>query len=351
MSAAISVHKSEFKFNGTAATRNLPEEEWKHRLNTRAHLAYLHDEKLFDVSNSEWAKATVNGEVVYGHEFEGGLFTVRLKTSDGALNLTHNEDGGLDFHLMDNPGQSVVYSLTSSNNGLESTHTFTAASAGLTSVAIICACLTLTVCLASAMAAADAAIAAGAAVATFLGINTTVFPGVGIAIAVLALIGLWLAYVLGREIVLNITYENRSKQKITLIDHYVYNIGDNALLPATLKPLHTDGPFEFYDDVLVCIDNYSKYRGIGVSMKFQKDDGSFLVICIRNDIYKWPHYSILAFAKGDKTSAYDVYNNCTGDLVTKDFPWGSNLVVKNRIDPQGFNSYNFAGLLTFHDPS
>jgi hypothetical protein len=45
--------------------RDQPEIEFQHRLNTRAHFKFLQDEKLFDVSDRRWAKATVDGEVCY----------------------------------------------------------------------------------------------------------------------------------------------------------------------------------------------------------------------------------------------------------------------------------------------
>jgi len=199
----------------------------------------LQDQKLFDVSDKRWASATVDGEVCYAHEYEGCVLTVRLRTSNGKLNLSHNADGAFDRHLMGNPGENTVYSITSSNNGLESTHTFTVQSAGVASLTIIFAALVFTVNLANATAAAEAAVAAEEAVATFLGVETTVFPAVGVVVAVLAFIGIWIAYAVGREIMLNITYENRSSKSIKLVDHYAYNIGDNSLIPVTLDPLQT----------------------------------------------------------------------------------------------------------------
>ncbi|HMG56357.1 MAG TPA: hypothetical protein VK601_22815, partial [Kofleriaceae bacterium] len=120
-------------------------------------------------------------------------------------------------------------------------------------------------------------------------------------------------------------------------------------IPVLLNHLHDDGFFEWYDDAVVDVDNSSKYRGIGVALKFQNEDGSFLVVCIRQDIDKDPHYTIVALAKGDTTSAQQVYDNCTsGNLLTEDFQWGD-LLVKNRLDPQGFNQYKFAGIISFND--
>ncbi|WP_433937358.1 hypothetical protein AB3662_22260 [Sorangium cellulosum] len=348
MQAAIKFNESTFTIKNRSDFRAEPEKEFQHRLKTREHLAYLQDMKLFDVSDSRWAKATVDGEVVYGHEYNGSVLTVRLKTRDGKLTLSHNEDGPLDRHLMDNPGESTVYSITSSNNGLESTHTFAVQSAGVASLTIVFAALVFTVNLANGAAAAQAAIDAGEAVATFCGVETTIFPGVGIVIAVLAFIGVWIAYAVGREIMLNLIYENRSSKTITLVDHYVYNIGDSKLIDATLSPLQKVGPFDFYSDVVVNIDNYSKIRGIGVSMKFQKEDGSSLIICIRNDIYHDAQYTIAQFPKGDTTSAEDAYNRCSGALRTSDFAWGD-LIVKNRLDEEGFQKYNFSGIISFHD--
>jgi hypothetical protein len=285
MNAFAKIKSSEFTINNPLNYRDKPEIEWMHKLGTRAHLNYLHDRKLFDVNGPEWAQATVNGEVVYAHEYEGCVFTVSLKAAKGKLTLSHNADGSLDRHLADHPGEDTVYAITSSNNGLESTQTFTVAQAGLGSIPIICLALVMTVSLANAMVAAEAALAAEAAVAAICGVEVTVFPIVGIVLAVLAFIGIWLAYILGREIMLNLTYENRSTKSIILFDHWVYNIGDSTLIPTELKPLHTVGPFEFYDDVKVLIDNYSKYKGIGVSMRFKKPGDKYLTICIRQDIY------------------------------------------------------------------
>jgi hypothetical protein len=170
-------------------------------------------------------------------------------------------------------------------------------------------------------------------------------------LAVLAFIGIWIAYEIGREIVVNLVYENRSAtQTLTLVDHYLYDLADTGpKLPVALGPLSDVDGFEFYDDAVIDEDNVSKYRGIGVSMKFQKQDGSSVVICIRNDMYHDPHSSIVTLAPGDTTSPYDVYSNCTsGGLVDNNFPWG-NLVVKNTVDPVKFNQYTFAGIFSFND--
>jgi hypothetical protein len=296
-------------------------------------------------------KAMMDGEVAYAHQYEGCMLIIRLKTANGMLNLSHNEDGTFDRHLMDNPGENTVYSITSKNNGLESSQTFSAQSAALASVGIVLAALAFTVTLASGIMATLATEYVVTAIAETIGVELNVLlPGLGIALAVLAFVGIWIAYSVGREIMLNLIYENRSSSKnITLVDHCVYNIGDNHLMPTALPPLQSFPPFEFYSDVVVNIDNYSKIRGIGVSMKFQKSDETSLVVCIRNDIYKSAHYSIVTLEKGDKTSAQDVYNSCSGDLITTDIKWGSDLLVKNRLNQQDFNSYNFSGIISFHD--
>lgn len=348
----INFKDSGFKVQNLPAFRADPMKEYAHRLQTRAHLEYLNDRKLFDVSKPEWAKATVDGEVVYAHEYEGCILTLRLKTADGKLNLTHNEDGTFDRHLMGTPGENTVWSITSSNNGLVSTQTLSIETTGITALALVIAALGFTVSLATGIAAADAAVAAAAVLADYFvgSIISASASGIGIALAVLAFIGIWIAYSVGREIIVNLAYENRSTTKtIMLTDHYVYNIGDNKLTSAKLPPLTSVPPFEFYSDVVVQVDNYSKIRGIGVSMKFQRDDGSFLIICIRNDIYKYPRYTIKAYPKGDTTSAQNAYDNCNGDFVPGDFTWGSDLVVKNTLDVAPFNNYNFSGIFSFND--
>lgn len=199
--------------------------------------------------------------------------------------------------------------------------------------------------------AADAAAEAGAAVASFFGVSTSVaIPGVGLVLAVLAFIGIWIAYAVGREIMVNLIYENRSQKTLQLVDHYVYNIGDIPLkAPVALPPLTAVPPFEFYSDVAINIDNYSKIRGIGVSVKFEKDDGTSLIICIRNDIYHRAYYTIAQFPKGDPTTAQNAYDNCGGDLVTADFPWGNDLIIKNTLMPNDFNNYNFSGIISLQD--
>ena len=350
--ATINFKHSEFVVKSPPSLRGQPETEFIHRLTTRAHLKYLQDAKLLNVSDSQWSKATVDGEVCYAHKYENSILMVRLKTANGKFNLTQNETGAFDRHLLDNPGEDVVYAITSSNNGLESTKTFSVESAGIISIAIICAALTLTVQLAYGVAAAAAAASAETAVATILGVELSIaVPGVLIVLAVLAFIGIWIAYSVGRDIVLNLCYENRSTtQSINLVDHYVYNIGDSPLVsPVTLSPLTSVPPFEFYSDVAITIDNYSKIRGIGVSLKFEKEDGTSLVICIRNDIYHRAYYAIQHYPKGDQTTAKSVYDTCGGDLVSADVPWGKDLLVKNRLNPVEFNGYNFSGIISFND--
>jgi hypothetical protein len=356
MSASIKFNESSFKTRNKTEFRAQPEKEFEHRLNTRHHLAYVQDEKLFDVRDPRWAKHTIDGEVAYAHRYEGGIVLVRLKTADGRLNLSHNEDGTLDRHLMDDDrGQDTVLTITSKNNGMESHIIFKTETIAYSSVGIICAALGMTVFLASGLIAAEAAAAAGVVVATTLGINASVaVPAVGIALAVLALIGMWIAFEIGREIVVNLIYENRSANTpLTLVDTYVYDIpipDDMPSLPIKFKQLWTDSDgFDWYDAVVIDADNESKYKGVGVSMKFQKADGTSLVICIRQDIHANPNYTIKAFPAGDTTSAHQVYNECTsGGLVTQDTPWG-NLIVKNTLKPDQFNNYKFAGILSFND--
>lgn len=119
--------------------------------------------------------------------------------------------------------------------------------------------------------------------------------------------------------------------------------------PWRCPPCNRFRPSNSHSDVVVNIDNNSKIRGIGVALKFEKPDGTSLIICVRNDIYHQAHYSIQSYPKGDSTSAQSAYDNCGGPLVTTDVPWGSDLVVKNRLNPDGFNNYNFAGIISFHD--
>lgn len=105
MPASIKINSSTFAIRNAPDFRAQPEKDFEHRLKTREHLAYLQNEKLFDLSDPRWAKRTIDGEVCYGHEHEGCLFIVRLKTADGRLDLTHNEDGALDRHLLAHPGR------------------------------------------------------------------------------------------------------------------------------------------------------------------------------------------------------------------------------------------------------
>ncbi|NJK54123.1 MAG: hypothetical protein HC936_17525 [Leptolyngbyaceae cyanobacterium SU_3_3] len=265
MPATIQITDGTFTVNNNPDFRAQPEKEWAHRLMTRAHLNYLGDEKLFNVGDSRWAQQTIDGEVCYGHEYEGCLLVVRLKTADGKLNLSHNKDGSFDRYLMDLGGQNVVYSLTSSNNGVESTHTFSTTQAGVASIPIICVCLAMTCSYANAAASAEAAVAGEEAVLTLCGVEVevTTVPVVGIILAILGLIGMWIVWAIEVEIMLNLIYENRSKQKtISLVDRYFYNIGDhNPAGPVTLDPLQKSNGFEFYSDVVITVDNNSKFRG------------------------------------------------------------------------------------------
>jgi hypothetical protein len=350
--ATINFKHSELSLKGPPSLRDQPEIEFAHRLKTGEHLKFIMDEKLFDVSDSRWSKAAVDGEVGYAHEYKDSVLVVHLKTADGKFNLTHNENGAFDRHLLDNPGETVVYSITSKNNGVVSTQTFTADQAGLGTIPMICAILVLTVNFANAATAANAALAAGTSVLEIFDTATVVNPCYGIGLVILGLIGIWIAYGVGREITLNLIYENRGKISIQLVDHYVYNIGDNPLSPAvTLPPFDnkSDPPWELYSDAVVSVDNYSKVKGIGVSLKFEKEDGTSLIICIRNDIYKQPNYTIQQYPKGDATTAQNAYDNCSGDLVTADFKWGKDLIVKNSLNPKAFQEYFFTGILSFHD--
>ena len=175
MAASIKFDESTFTVSNKPQFRAQPDVEFEHRLKTREHLTFLRDNKLFDVRDSRWAKKTIKGEVIYAHEYMDCLLVVRLTTADNTMNLTHNEDGSLDRRLMDDPGEKVVYSITSENNGIESNHFFKSSTIGLSSVAIICAALAMTVSLANGLVAAEAALAAGAEVATIFGLETTVF--------------------------------------------------------------------------------------------------------------------------------------------------------------------------------
>jgi hypothetical protein len=359
MSATIKFNESTFTVKNLPEYRADPEKEFAHRLQTRDHLKYLQDENLFDVRDPRWAKKTIDGEVCYAHAYENGLLIVRLKTADGKLNLTHNEDGTLDRHLMDNPSENPVYSITSANNNLESYVFFKTSTIGFSSLGIVCFGLAMTYGLASGLAAAEAGEAAGVAVTALLGIDVNVLlPGVGIALAVLAFIGIWIAYEIAREIVVNLNYENRSAtMPLTLVDSYVYDIPmppDIPPLPVTLNHLHGIEGWELYDNVVINADNESKYKGVGVSLKFQKADGSSLIICIRQDIYHQPKYAIVPLNPGDTTGAWKIYDDLSYSVVaplkTEDFPWG-NLVVKNTLKPDAFNNYKFTGIFSFNDAS
>ncbi len=105
---------------------------------------------------------------------------------------------------------------------------------------------------------------------------------------------------------------------------------------------------------MINADNESKYKGVGVSMKFQKEDGTSLIICIRQDIYHEPKYAIVPLNQGDTTSAYQIYydlsEGAVAPLRTEDFPWG-NLIVKNTLKPDPFYNYKFAGIFSFNDAS
>jgi hypothetical protein len=73
----------------------------------QAHFKFLQDKKLLDVSDSRWAKATVDGEVCYS------VLTVPEKRKMERLTLPITTMGGFDRHLLDNPGENTDCSLTS----------------------------------------------------------------------------------------------------------------------------------------------------------------------------------------------------------------------------------------------
>lgn len=279
-----------------------------------------------------------------------------MKKSFRVHHKDHNRS--FDHFLKNHPGENTVYSLTSSNNGLESTNTISSATVGFSSTGIIIAGLIFTFQAAAATAANAAILAADAAaqIASVIGIEVNVaVPGAGIILTVLAFIGIWIAYSIGRNIILNLIYENRSSKTLTLVDFAAYNIGSRPIKDRILKPLSevTIGTppvtFDFYDDVVIDLTNYSKYKGVGVSLKFQKPDKTNLIVCIRNDIHKDPHYGISVV---DDETAESFYENCTGsedDRNFKDYAWGDDIVVKNNLDSEGWKSYNFNGIISFHD--
>lgn len=351
--AEIEATDSAFEIRVPTSLRSQPELEFTHRLQTRDHLSYLKNEKLFDVNDSRWGKKIVDGKTVYFHKFQGCILLATLEHPKFKLNDSDNTL--FDQHLKSNPGEITVFSLTSQNNGIESSHTITLSTVGLASIPIILAGIVLTYNLATGVAAAaDAAAIAEAAALVEEEIVEAVgmplrlsIPGIGIILSILALIGIWVAYLIGRNIILNVIYENRSSKTITLVDHSVWNIGDKKLNNAVLKPVKTVNGIDYYTDVVIDVANDSKYMGVGLSLKFEKEDKTHLIICIRNDIYKQPYYSIAV----SEDTAEQFYNKCNSQLDKKDFEWGKDLIVKNNLDADGFQHYNFNGIISFHDPA
>lgn len=346
MSATYEVKSSAFKIKVPSAQRNQPELEFEHRKKTGNHLSYLKNENLFNINDPRWGKKTENGQAIYFHRYEGTLLTVTLEHPK--FKLSHSDNTLFDQHLQDNPSENTVFVLTSKCDGIESTHTMTASTMGFTSVGLVVAGLSFTYGVALGVEAAEAAALAGTEITMVLGMEVNVVaPGVGVVLAILALIGVWIAWAVERNIFINVIYENRSSKTIKLVEHYAYNIKDDGKVDkVVLTPFVPDPDgFDSYDDVVFDVANDWKNYGIGLSLKFQKEDGSHLIICFRNDIHYSANYCIAV----SNDSPYNVYYNCVSGTVSKeDFKW-DNVVVKNCIDTEDFKNYKIHGIISFHD--
>lgn len=318
--------------------RGAPEVEVRHREETRKHLEYISSHKLLNVGGEAWGHHTIGTNDVYAHFY-----------GDHSLKVVVPQKGA----NADGPTEHIVVDIHSTDqDGNETRMTMSAGTFGMSEIAIAITCLALVTKVGiSSMLAEDAIVEAGVAAGEAMGEEAVeitaaeVLGPVGIALAILAFIVMLGMYLGARNIALNLRYENRSKRVLHLVECYAYDL-DDIKTPVDVKGLHIQDDFDVYDCVSYQNTNESKYKGVGLSLAFTCDGAGRLLICIRNDIYGNPQMNIAVAEQ----SAQEFYSNCNGGdkQLTHDVEWGP-LIVKNYLDPAGFNDYKFAGIISFHD--
>jgi hypothetical protein len=318
--------------------RGSPEVEVRHRAETRDHLEYITANKLFNVGGSAWGHHSVGADDVYAHFY-----------GDHSLKVVVPKKGADPA----GPTEHIIVNIHSTDqDGNETRMTMSAATFGMTEIAIAITCLALVakVGIAS-MLAEDAIVEAGVLAGEAMGEEAVeitaaeVLGPVGIALAILAFIVMLGMYLGARNIALNLRYENRSKRAVRLVECFAYDV-DDIKVPVDVKGLHMMDGFDVYDCISYQNTNESKYKGVGLSLAFTGDGAGRLLVCIRNDIYGNPQMNI---AVSDQ-SAHAFYDNCNGGnrQLNHDVAWGP-LTVKNYLDPDGFNNYKFSGIISFHE--
>ncbi len=357
---------SRFMMKTPRKYRGQPQLDWDHRMKARAHVGYLQANKLINVENDKvWGKKTYKGQDWYYHTYQGNTMLVTVRSADRQVKLSHQNNASLESFLKDTPAANVIFDIHYIDDGTDyvSTCQMSAMAVGLTSVGLVIAAVGFFAVAAFGGFAIEGAAAAFIAEAIGMELNV-VIPGAGIILCVLAFIGIWLAFELGRNIEVNVIFENRSNQDLKIVDYSFYNIAEDHIPDATKKiyaaiksgglpmrklreipPPEPDlPPLDEYDTFDTQVVNYSKYKGIGLAFKFLDSNNKPITIAIRNDIYKDGYYRVTV----DGESAADAYNNADSNYAGPfEFTWSGG-TLKFTLDKVKFHNYNFAGIISFH---
>jgi hypothetical protein len=360
---------SKFAMGAPSKYRDRPEFDWAHRMKARDHVSYLMAHKFLDPQkpNSEWGEKTHEGEDWYYHEYQGNFMMITVRTEDNRVKFNHKDIASFDTFLEDTPSANVIFDIRYIDNGTDyvSTCQMSGLAVGLTTAGLVLAGVAFFCVAAFEGFASEGTIAAAILAATGLELNV-IIPGAGIILCVLAFIGIFLAYELGRNIEINISVQNRSSQDLKIVNYYFYNISEENI-PKTTRDIYqkiNDGgvtmkklhevkekglpfPLDVYDIFDVQIVNYSKYKGIGLALKFIDSADHPITIAIRNDIYHDGRLGV--FMNG--VSAEAAYSGAGLEYTAPlKHDWGGG-VIKITLDPEKFHKYNFAGIISFHSPT
>lgn len=351
---------------GTKKHRNNPQIELTFNQDTRRHLKFIKDNNWFDITNtSHWGCQEQNGKTYYYNEYEGNILYLTAMLENGQHALSMGNNRAFDEYLKDNPGSKVLFTISyvdGNGNDIQSELKLTLYGTELSSIGFLIGGLTCAAFFAYGVgSAAEAAAAAGETVGAILGESLSIdLPAAGIILCILTFVGIWLAYIIERQISINISYENRTKDDVYLTDVYTYNMEGAKVpnLPCTISGLSKETipgvpfPMEYYSMFQAAVANSWKCAGIGLSLKFAniagrpQDDG--VVICLRNDIYKDPHLTVMM----TDLTAEEVYSNYGNDgniPPNGGAEWGQKQ-ISFALDAQGFNNYTFNGVIAIVEP-
>lgn len=367
---------SNFEMMTPRKYRNDPATAWTHRMKARAHVDFLQSNKFLNVEKAPWGMTTYEGQDWYHHTYEGNTLLITVRSKDGQHKLNHSNNAALENFLKDTPEQDTIFELRYVDDGTDyiSTCQMSALAVGLTSVGLVIAGVALfaTAALGTFEVTSEIGIAIGAAVLEATGVElNVVLPGIGVVLIVLALIGLWIAYAIGRNISLNLTFENRSKQNLKIVDYMLYNLPADHFKDRKFEDIKKPGgmpmlglhesvkggiPVDSYDTFDVALVNYSKYKGVGLAFKFTDAANNPFTVAFRNDIYYEGHFLV---GTGDNPalvqsaqSAYDNAGQAYPGAVS--VPWYDGQkkakgYIRLNLDAAGFHEYKFAGIISFHD--